>query len=88
MTPLRRRMLEDMQLRGLAPKTQQASIRAVRQLASSYDKSPDRISEEELRLSFLYLYSEKHLARSTTPATIVSLGTVVFVIAPSPPPRR
>ena len=43
MTPLRRRMLEDMQLRGLAPKTQHASIRAVRQLASSYDKSPDRI---------------------------------------------
>jgi hypothetical protein len=42
-------MLEDMQLRGLAPKTQQAYIRAVRQLASSYDKSPDQITEEELR---------------------------------------
>ena len=47
MTPLRRRMLEDMQLRGLAPKTQQAYIRAVRQLAEYYDKSPDQISEEE-----------------------------------------
>jgi integrase/recombinase XerD len=33
MTPVRRRMLEDMQLRGLAPKTQQAYIRAVRQVA-------------------------------------------------------
>jgi integrase/recombinase XerD len=76
MTPLRRRMLEDMQLRGLAPKTQQASIRAVRQLASSYDKSPDLISEEELRLSFLYLYSEKHLARSTT---TVSLSALKFL---------
>jgi integrase/recombinase XerD len=52
MTPLRRRMLEDMQLRGLAPKTQQAYIRAVRQLAEYYDKSPDQISEEELRLYF------------------------------------
>jgi hypothetical protein len=28
-------MIEDMQLRGLAPKTQQAYIRAVRQLAES-----------------------------------------------------
>ena len=65
MTPLRRRMLEDMQLRGLAPKTQQAYIRAVRQLAEYYDKSPDLISEEELRLYFLYLTTEKHLARST-----------------------
>jgi hypothetical protein len=33
MTPLRQRMLEDMQLSGLAPNTQQAYIRAVRQLA-------------------------------------------------------
>jgi integrase/recombinase XerD len=73
MTPLRRRMLEDMQLRGLAPKTQQAYIRAVRQLAEYYDKSPDLITEEELRLYFLYLTTEKHLARSTTTVTLSAL---------------
>src|SRR5919197_1832405 len=73
MTPLRRRMLEDMQLRGLAPKTQQAYIRAVRQLAEYYDKSPDQITEEELRLYFLYLTTEKHLARSTTTVTLSAL---------------
>jgi hypothetical protein len=43
------------------PKTQQASIRAVRQLAEYYDKSPDQITEEELRLCFLYLTTVKHL---------------------------
>ena len=48
MTPLRQRMLEDMQLSGLALKTQQAYIRAVRQLAQYYGKSPDQISEDEL----------------------------------------
>lgn len=33
MTQLRQRMIEDMQLRGLSPRTQEAYVRAVRQLA-------------------------------------------------------
>jgi hypothetical protein len=37
MSELRQRMLEDMQLRGLVEKTQQAYIRAVRQLAEYYE---------------------------------------------------
>jgi integrase/recombinase XerD len=36
MTPLRQRMIEDLQLRGLAAKTQDAYLRAVRQLAEHY----------------------------------------------------
>ena len=43
MTPLRQRMIEDMQLRGLAPLTQRAYLRAVRELARYYHKSPDLI---------------------------------------------
>jgi site-specific recombinase XerD len=66
-------MLEDMQLRGLAPKTQQAYIRAVRQVAEHYGKSPDLLSEEELRLYFLYLTTEKHVARSTATVTLSAL---------------
>ncbi|HEX9596580.1 MAG TPA: site-specific integrase [Anaerolineales bacterium] len=65
MTPLRQRMLEDMQLRGLAPKTQEAYATAVRQLAVHYGKSPDQIGEEELRDYFLFLKNEKKAARST-----------------------
>lgn len=64
MTPLRKRMLEDMQLRGLSPNTQRAYVRAVRQLAEHYDISPDRISEEDLRNYFLYLKNEKGVSRS------------------------
>lgn len=63
-TPLRQRMVEDMQLRGLAEKTQDAYVRAVRQLAEYYHKAPDRISEEELRHYFLYLMNEKDVSRS------------------------
>ncbi len=49
MTPLRQRMVEDMQLRGLSEKTQDGYVRAVRQLAEHYGKSPEHIGDEELR---------------------------------------
>ena len=45
MTRLRQRMVEDMQLRGLSEKTQEAYVRAVRQLAEHYSKSPQHISD-------------------------------------------
>jgi integrase/recombinase XerD len=64
MTPLRQRMIEDLQLRGLSAKTQDAYLRAVRQLAEHYRKSPDLITEEELRLYFLYLRNDKQISRS------------------------
>lgn len=76
MTPLRQRMLEDMQLRGLAPKTQESYLRAVRQLAEHYAKSPDQISEEELRDYFLYLKNEKKASRSA--CTVALCGIKFF----------
>jgi len=57
-------MLEDMQLRGLARKTQEAYVCAVRQLAEYYRKSPADISEAELRQYFLYLKNEKQVSAS------------------------
>ena len=63
MTPLRQRMIEDMQLRGLAPQTQKAYVNAVRRLAGHYGKSPAVISEEELRQYFLYLTNEKEASQ-------------------------
>jgi integrase/recombinase XerD len=65
MTTLRRRMLEDLQLRGLAPKTQQCYLAAVHQLAQHYRRPPDQLSDEELRQYFLFLLNEKKVAEST-----------------------
>src|SRR3954462_9093469 len=65
MTPLRQRMLEDMQLRGLAPRTQQSYLHAVQQLALHYGKSPELLTDEDLRQYFLYLRNQKHAARNT-----------------------
>jgi len=76
-TPLRRRMLEDMQLRGLSPHTQRAYLHAIEHLALHYDKSPDQITEEELRQYFLYLRNEKGVTRST--ATVALCAIKFFV---------
>ena len=64
MTPLRQRMIEDLQLRGLSARTQERYVRAVRPLADHYHKSPDRITEEERRASFLSLKNDKHASRA------------------------
>jgi integrase/recombinase XerD len=65
MTALRRRMREDLQLRGLAPRTQQCYLDAVRHLAQRYRRTPDDLSEEEIRQYFLYVINEKKVAEST-----------------------
>ncbi len=54
-TPLRQRMLDDMRMRRLAPKTQQAYIRAVARFAKYLGRSPDTATAEDLRLYQLHL---------------------------------
>ena len=73
MTELRKRMIECLQLRGLAERTQEAYTRAVRQLAAHYHKSPDQISEAELRQYFLYLKNVKHYSRPTMTVAICGI---------------
>jgi integrase/recombinase XerD len=73
MTPLRQKMIEDLQLRGYSPGTQEAYVRAVRQLAEYYDKGPEQISEEELRRYFLYLTNEKQVSRSTSTIALCAI---------------
>jgi len=64
MTEMRKRMIESLQLAGFSEGTQEAYVRAVRRLAEHYHKSPDLITEEELRQYFLTL----RMSRSTPPA--------------------
>ena len=76
MTELRKRMIECLQLRGLSARTQEMYVRAVRQLAEHYHKSPDMITEEELRQYFLYLKHVKQYSRSAS--TIALCGIKFF----------
>ncbi len=48
-TPLRQRMIEDMHMRKLEPRTQEGYIRAVRKLTAFLQRSPDTATAEDLR---------------------------------------
>jgi site-specific recombinase XerD len=56
-SPLRRRMIEDMTMRKLAPKTQQGYIRNVKAFAGFLGRSPDTASREDVRRFQLHLTS-------------------------------
>jgi site-specific recombinase XerD len=69
-------MIEDMQLRGLSKRTQESYVRAVQQLAEYYHKSPEQITEEELRQYLLYLQNVKQVSPSSC---IVALCGIKFL---------
>jgi integrase/recombinase XerD len=65
MSELRRRMIEDMNLRGFSPKTRQCYVDAVKNLSRYYKRPPNDLSEEEVRQFFLHLLNERGVAAST-----------------------
>ena len=71
-SPLRQRMIEDMTMRKLNPKTQSGYIRAVRKLARFLGRSPDTATAEELRRFQLHLV-ELGVSSITLNATITGL---------------
>jgi hypothetical protein len=65
MPTLRRRRLEDLQRRGLAPTTQPCDVAAVPPVAHHYRRAADQLSEEERRQDCLVLRKEKTVAART-----------------------
>jgi integrase/recombinase XerD len=65
MTPLRKRMLEDMQLRNLTPETQRNYIHHVAGFARYFGKSPELLDLEAVRQYQLYLLNERKLSPET-----------------------
>jgi site-specific recombinase XerD len=58
MSPLRRRMIEDMTIRNFGPKTHHDYIRSVKNLAMFLGRSPDTASNEDVRRFQLRLSSD------------------------------
>jgi hypothetical protein len=58
-TALRQRMLQDLRLAGLSERTQEAYLRAVRQLADHFHTPPDRLTEPQVREYFLHLMNDR-----------------------------
>ena len=73
MTALRRRMLEDMQVRNFSPHTQRAYAQQVSQFARHFQQSPDQLGPEEIRGYQLYLTNDRKLAVSSVLLAVAAL---------------
>ena len=57
MSPLRRRMIEDMTVRNLSPATQRSYVHAVAKFSRYFGRSPDRLGLEDVRAFQVHLVS-------------------------------
>ena len=73
MTTLRRRMMEDMQVRNLSLHTQDAYVQQVSQFARHFNRSPELLGPEEIRSYQVYLTNERKLAPSSVNIAIAAL---------------
>ena len=78
MSTLRAKMLEQMRLHRLAPKTQEGYIRAVRQLAAFYHQSPDRLTSRQINEYLHHLLAERKVAWSTCNVAIHAFRFLYF----------
>jgi integrase/recombinase XerD len=73
MTPLRRRMTEDMQVRSLSPHTQATYVQQVSLFARHFNRSPELLGPEEIRSYQVYLTNQRKLAPSSISIAIAAL---------------
>lgn len=73
MTPLREQMIGDMEIRNLAPSTQDCYVRQVAGFARYFDKSPDLLGPEEVRDYQLYLLRDRQASTSLLIQTVAAL---------------
>ena len=76
MTPLRRRMSEDMQVRNLAPHTRRSYLQQVSQFARHFGRSPEFLDPDDIRAYQLHLTRDKHLSASSI---LVAVAAIRFL---------
>src|SRR5215468_4796734 len=73
MTPLRQRMVEDMQLRNFSAHTMRAYLRGVAAFAQHFHTSPEHLGPEHVRTYQLFLVQDKQRAWPTVVQTVCAL---------------
>src|SRR2546422_4682236 len=82
MTPLRRRMLEDMQIRNVSPLPQRAYAEHVSRFARHFGRSPAQLGPEEIHQYLVYLTNDRQLAPSSIIITVAALRFLYTVTLP------
>jgi integrase/recombinase XerD len=73
MTPLRQRMLEDMQVRNFSAYTQATYLRQVTHFARHFGRSPAELGPDHIRAYQLYLTNDRKLSTSTVVSAVSAL---------------
>ena len=73
MTPLRQRMLEDLQIRHYSPITIRVYLHSVAEFAGHFGTSPEQLGAEHIRQYQLFLIQEKKVSQSTLVQMVCAL---------------
>jgi site-specific recombinase XerD len=73
MTPLRQRMLEDMQIRNLSKETQISYVNHVARFARHFRRSPEHLGLEDIRTYQLHLMNDRQLAATSVAGAVAAL---------------
>ena len=73
MTPLRQRMLDELQRRNFSPSTIRGYIRTVRDFAAYFHKPPDQLGVEQVRHFQLHMLRDQKLATGTVQNRMTAL---------------
>ena len=65
MNTLREKMLAELQLRGITPRTQTAYLREIAKLENYFNKSPEELGEEEVKKYLVHMLEERGLSSGT-----------------------
>lgn len=65
MSPLRQQLIQELVLRGYSPRTQEAYVSAVYQLAKYYRRSPDQLTDQQIKDYLFALAQTKKLSASS-----------------------
>ena len=84
MTPLRRRMIEDMRIRNLSPQTQRVYVEQVSRFACHFRQPPEHLGQQEIRAWQIYLVEERRLAASSISVAVAALRFVYTVTLKRP----
>jgi integrase/recombinase XerD len=72
-TPLRQRMLEDLQIRHYSPTTIRLYLHSVAEFAQHFHKPPDQLGPEHIRQYQLFLIKDKQACQSTCVQLVCAL---------------
>jgi integrase/recombinase XerD len=79
-TPLRQLMLEEMQIRNLAPHTQASYVQQISRFARHFGKSPELLGPADIRAYQLHLARDRQLAASSILVAVAAIRFLYTIV--------